>query len=73
MVRIHLPSRARPRGGWVGLLAVLILAALPLLAASTFSAPAAQTMRPASYLPLVTDVPTFPDCLRLESGSEQPR
>src|SRR5690349_11639453 len=45
----------RPLGGhshstWVGLLAVLMLAALPVLAASTFSAPAAQST---IYLPLV--------------------
>jgi Tol biopolymer transport system component len=53
MVRVHLPLCDHPRGTWVGLLAVLILAAMPLLAASTFSAPAAQTMQPVSYLPLV--------------------
>ena len=32
---------------------MLILASLPLLAASAFSAPAAQTLQPVSYLPLV--------------------
>lgn len=53
MLHGHLPSRDHPRGSWVGLLAVLILAALPLLAASAFSAPAAQTTHPVSYLPLV--------------------
>jgi Tol biopolymer transport system component len=53
MVHNHLPVRDQPRDTWVGLLAVLILAAVPLLAASTFSAPAAQTVHPVSYLPLV--------------------
>ncbi len=46
-------SRDHPRGTWVGLLAVLILAALPLLAASALSAPAAQTLHPVSYLPTI--------------------
>jgi dipeptidyl aminopeptidase/acylaminoacyl peptidase len=59
MVPIHLPSRDHPRGTWVGLLAVLILAALPLLAASAFSAPAAQTLHPVSYLPLVNGPPYY--------------
>jgi TolB protein len=36
---------------------MLILAALPLLAASVFSAPAAQTLHPVSYLPLVQRPP----------------
>jgi hypothetical protein len=33
---------------------VLVLAALPVLAASALSAPAAQSLQPVSYLPLVT-------------------
>lgn len=37
MGRIHRPLRGHPPRTGVGLLAVLILAALPLLAASTFS------------------------------------
>ena len=57
MVPFHLPSRDRLHDACVGLLAVLILAALPLLAANTFSAPAAQTMQPVSYLPLVKQPP----------------
>jgi dipeptidyl aminopeptidase/acylaminoacyl peptidase len=59
MVPIHLPSRDHPRSTWVGLLAVLILAALPLLAASTFSAPVAQTLHPVSYLPLLMGPPYY--------------
>ena len=53
MGRIHRPLRVHPRGTWVGLLAVLILAALPLLAASAFSAPTAQGPQSTIYLPLV--------------------
>ena len=64
MVRGHGPLRDRPRGSWVGLLAVLILAALPLLAASAFSAPVAQTTQPVSYLPLVKRAPYY-HCVRL--------
>jgi dipeptidyl aminopeptidase/acylaminoacyl peptidase len=51
--RIHQPLGHHRRSTWVGLFAVLILAALPLLAASAFSAPAAQGPQPAIYLPLV--------------------
>ena len=50
-------ARAHRRGAWVGLVAVLILAAMPLLAASAFSAPAAQTIHPVNYLPLVQRPP----------------
>jgi Tol biopolymer transport system component len=53
-------SRDHPCGTWVGLLTVLILAALPLLAASAFSAPVAQTLHPVSYLPLVKGPPYYP-------------
>ena len=50
---VDLPSRVYPRGAWVGLLAALILAAMPLLTTSTFSAPVAQTPHSIIYLPLV--------------------
>jgi hypothetical protein len=43
----------------VGFVAVLLLAALPLLAASASSAPAAQTMYRVSYLPLVKGPPYY--------------
>jgi hypothetical protein len=54
----------------VGLLAVLILAALPLLAVSTFSAPVAQTLHPIGYLPLVID-PLLPPYYRVAFVSTQ--
>ena len=60
MGHVHLPVRAQLRGAWVGLVAVLILATLPLLAASAFSAPVAQTMHPVSYLPLAKGPPLSP-------------
>src|SRR5262245_47152546 len=60
MARGHFPLRDRPRGSWVGLVAVLILATLPLVAASAFGAPATQTMHPISYLPLVNGLPLPP-------------
>ena len=49
MIRVHRPLPDHPGGAGVGLLAVLVLAAMPLLAASAFGAPAAQT---SIYLPL---------------------
>jgi hypothetical protein len=52
MIRIDRPLDGRTRRGWVGLLAVLLLAALPLLA-SQFNAFAAQGMHPVIYLPMV--------------------
>ena len=48
-----------PRGTRVGLFAVLILAALPLLAASALGAPAAQNPQHASYLPLTMVPPDY--------------
>src|SRR5262245_59734492 len=57
MVRVYPPLRNHSRGGWMGLVAVLMLAALPLLAASAFSAPLAQTLNPVNYLPLVQRPP----------------
>jgi dipeptidyl aminopeptidase/acylaminoacyl peptidase len=60
MGRIHLPVRDQPRGTWVGLVAVLVLTALRLLAASAFGASAAQTRHPVSYLPLVNGLPLPP-------------
>ena len=54
---VHLPWRDQPRRISVWLLPLLILAALPLLAASTLSTPAAQTLHPVSYLPLVNGLP----------------
>src|SRR5262245_49125199 len=57
MVHVHLRSRDHPAATWVGLVAMLILAAMPLLAASAFSAPAAQTPHSVSYLPLVNGPP----------------
>jgi Tol biopolymer transport system component len=59
MRHINRLSRDRSRGTWLSLLAVLILAALPLLAASTFGAPAAQTLHPVSYLPLIMAPPYY--------------
>ena len=60
MGRSHLHVHDQPRGNWVGLVAALILAALPLLAASAFGAPAAQIRHPVSYLPLVKGLPLPP-------------
>jgi Tol biopolymer transport system component len=57
MQPVQRAARAHPRGAWVGILAVLTLAAMPLLAASALSAPAAQTVHPVSYLPLVQMTP----------------
>ena len=53
MGRIHRPLGGHPRSTWVGLFAVLMLAALPLLATSTFGAPATQGLQPTIYLPRV--------------------
>jgi hypothetical protein len=60
MVRGHLPLRDHPRGAWLGLVAVLILATLALLVACASRAPAepaAQTIQPTSYLPPVERPP----------------
>jgi hypothetical protein len=59
MARVHLPWRDHPRGICVGLSAVLLLATLLLLVASAFSAPAAQTIQPVGYLPLVKLPPRY--------------
>jgi dipeptidyl aminopeptidase/acylaminoacyl peptidase len=60
MMRIRLQLRDLARGAWVVCVAALILAALPLLAASTLGAPVMQTMRPVGYLPLVKGLPLPP-------------
>ena len=57
MLRGHLRLRNHLCGAWMGIVSVLILAALPLLAAGTSSASAAQTIHPISYLPLVQRPP----------------
>src|SRR5690349_2540284 len=59
MSRVNRPSRDHPHGTCVGVFAVLILAALPLLAASTFSAPTAQILQHVSYLPLIMGSPYY--------------
>jgi hypothetical protein len=45
---VHLRLHGQRGSAWVGLLSIRILSVLPLLTASTFSAPTAQTMRPRS-------------------------
>ena len=70
MARGHFPLRDRPRGSWMGLVAVLILATLPLVAASALGAPAAQTMQPVSYLPRVNG-PPLPPYYRIAFGSSR--
>ena len=57
MGSIDRPLRARQHGAWVGLLAMLTLAALPLLAASTLGAPTVQGTQTTIYMPLVRRPP----------------
>src|SRR5947207_11325964 len=56
MVSVELPARRHLQLTKVWLWAVLVLALLPLLAASALSAPAAQP-QPITYLPLVMRLP----------------